>query len=124
MLKYPHLFEPIRLEKTLFRNRMFASPVSGRALGTQNRPNADCIAFYEQKAMGGIASVCIGETSFYEAGTVIFSIRRLPLWEEADALRPCAPEFYIIGDCGVPKNIMQATAMADAAARNIGRLRR
>lgn len=61
MLKYPHLFEPIRLGKTVFRNRMFASPISERALDSQNRPNAECIAFYEQKAMGGAASVCIGD---------------------------------------------------------------
>jgi len=61
MLKYPHLFEPIRLGSTVFRNRMFASPISGRALDSLNRPNGDHIAFYEQKAMGGAASVCIGD---------------------------------------------------------------
>lgn len=61
MLKYPHLFEPIRLGKTWFRNRMFASPISERAVDSQYRPNADGIAFYEQKAMGGAASVCIGD---------------------------------------------------------------
>ncbi len=61
MLKYPHLFEPIRLGKTMFRNRMFASPISERALDSLNRPNDACIAFYEQKAMGGAASVCIGD---------------------------------------------------------------
>ena len=61
MLKYPHLFEPIRLGKTLFRNRIFASPISERALDSKNRPNADCIAFYEQKAMGGVASICVGD---------------------------------------------------------------
>ena len=61
MLKYPHLFEPIRLGKTMFRNRMFASPISERAVDSQYRPNAEGIAFYEQKAMGGAASVCIGD---------------------------------------------------------------
>ncbi|SHI09953.1 2,4-dienoyl-CoA reductase [Sporobacter termitidis DSM 10068] len=61
MLRYPHLFEPIRLGKTTFRNRMFASPISERALDSRNRPNNDCIAFYEQKAMGGAASVCVGD---------------------------------------------------------------
>ncbi len=61
MLKYPHLFEPIRLGKTLFRNRLFASPISERALDTENRPNAECVAFYEQKAMGGVASICVGD---------------------------------------------------------------
>ena len=61
MLKYPHLFEPIRLGKTLFKNRIFASPISERALDSKNRPTADCIAFYEQKAMGGAASICVGD---------------------------------------------------------------
>ncbi len=61
MLKYPHLFEPIRLGKTVFRNRMFASPISERAVDSLYRPNAEGIAFYEQKAMGGAASVCIGD---------------------------------------------------------------
>ncbi len=61
MLKYPNLFEPIRLGKTLFKNRIFASPISERALDSKNRPNAECIAFYEQKAMGGVASVCVGD---------------------------------------------------------------
>jgi 2,4-dienoyl-CoA reductase-like NADH-dependent reductase (Old Yellow Enzyme family)/thioredoxin reductase len=61
MPSYPHLFEPIRLGKTMFRNRMFASPISGRSLDSKNRPNAECVAFYEQKAIGGAASVCIGD---------------------------------------------------------------
>ncbi len=61
MLKYPHLFEPIRLGKTLFRNRMFASPISERALDSLNRPTDACVAFYEQKAIGGAASVCVGD---------------------------------------------------------------
>ncbi len=61
MLKYPHLFEPIRLGHTQFRNRIFASPISERALDSKNRPDPDCIAFYEQKAMGGVASVCVGD---------------------------------------------------------------
>jgi 2,4-dienoyl-CoA reductase-like NADH-dependent reductase (Old Yellow Enzyme family)/thioredoxin reductase len=61
MLKYPHLFEPIRLGKTVFRNRMFASPISERAVDSLYRPDAEGIAFYEQKAMGGAASVCIGD---------------------------------------------------------------
>jgi 2,4-dienoyl-CoA reductase-like NADH-dependent reductase (Old Yellow Enzyme family) len=55
------LFEPIRLGKTVFRNRVFASPISERGVDSLYRPNAEGIAFYEQKAMGGAASVCIGD---------------------------------------------------------------
>lgn len=57
--KYPHLFTPITLGNTLFRNRIFASPT-----GYQNN-NGDgylgdgsgAAAYYERKAMGGAASV-------------------------------------------------------------------
>lgn len=49
------------LGRTMFRNRIFASPMSGRSLDSKNRPNNDCIAFYERKAIGGAASVCIGD---------------------------------------------------------------
>ena len=58
---YPHLFSPIRLGKQWFRNRIFASPISGRSLDSLNRPTAECVAFYEEKARGGAASVCLGE---------------------------------------------------------------
>lgn len=58
---YPHLFAPIRLGKQWFRNRIFASPISGRSLDSQNRPTAECVAFYEEKARGGAASICVGD---------------------------------------------------------------
>ncbi len=54
--EYPHLFSPIVLAGTLFRNRLFASPTGG-----QNHPNHENIAYFERKAMGGAASVCIGD---------------------------------------------------------------
>ena len=58
---YPHLFSPIRLGRQWFRNRIFASPISGRSLDSLNRPTAECVACYEEKARGGAASVCLGE---------------------------------------------------------------
>ncbi len=61
IIRYPHLFEPIRLGRTLFRNRIFASPISGRSMDAFNRLNNDGIAFYERKAIGGVASVCVGD---------------------------------------------------------------
>ena len=58
---YPHLFSPIKLGGQWFKNRLFASPISGRNLDSRNRPDAGCVAFYEEKARGGVASVCVGE---------------------------------------------------------------
>jgi len=59
--RYPHLFEPITLGKTTFRNRLFASPVSGRNVDSRFRPDDNYTAFYERKAIGGAASVCLGD---------------------------------------------------------------
>ncbi len=59
--KFRHLFEPITLGKQVFRNRLFASPVSGRNIDAINRPDDNYIAFYTRKAMGGAASVCLGD---------------------------------------------------------------
>jgi 2,4-dienoyl-CoA reductase-like NADH-dependent reductase (Old Yellow Enzyme family)/thioredoxin reductase len=55
------------------------------------------------------------------ADTVIYAVGQKPLSEEAAALSLAAPDFYPIGDCISPKNIMNATGMAFSVARNIGR---
>ena len=60
-------------------------------------------------------------TKLYEADTIIYSVGQRPLWEECDALRDCAPEFYQLGDCVMPKNIWQATSTGHYVARDLGR---
>ncbi len=60
-LKYPNLFKPIELAGNVFRNRIFVSPQGFYNLAKDNLPNADMAAFYERKALGGAASVCIGD---------------------------------------------------------------
>ena len=55
--KYPHLFEPIRLGNTLFRNRIFASPTGYQNMTGDNILPPGAAAYYERKAMGGAASV-------------------------------------------------------------------
>ncbi len=67
----------------------------------------------------GVVGLRGGAEERFPADTVVCAMGQTPLREEADALRFCAPEFYTLGDCVSPKNIMQATAMADAIARNI-----
>jgi pyruvate/2-oxoglutarate dehydrogenase complex dihydrolipoamide dehydrogenase (E3) component len=56
----------------------------------------------------------------FEADTVIYAVGQRPLSDEAYALRACAPEFHVIGDCQVPKNIMSATSAAFTISRDIG----
>ena len=60
-MKYPNLFRPIRLGNTLFRNRIFASPQGFYNIGPDCLPNPEAAAYYERKAIGGAASVCIGD---------------------------------------------------------------
>ena len=59
--KYPNLFSPVKLAGTLFRNRIFASPTGLQYADPKNRPSPAGIAYYERKAIGGAASVCIGD---------------------------------------------------------------
>ncbi|NLA86633.1 MAG: FAD-dependent oxidoreductase [Clostridiales bacterium] len=60
-LKYPHLFQPITLGKTVFRNRIFASPTGFQNGDHLNLPSKELIAYYELKALGGAASVTMGD---------------------------------------------------------------
>jgi 2,4-dienoyl-CoA reductase-like NADH-dependent reductase (Old Yellow Enzyme family)/thioredoxin reductase len=60
-LKYPHLYEPIRLGNTLFRSRIFAAPTGCLDLSHGGIPTPSAIAYYERKAIGGAAAVTIGD---------------------------------------------------------------
>ena len=60
-LKFPHLFEPITLGKTVFRNRIFSAPTGFQNGDHMNLPNKELIAYYELKALGGAASVTMGD---------------------------------------------------------------
>lgn len=55
--KYEHLFTPIVLGNTLFRNRIFASPTGYQNVNGDGYLNDGATAYYERKAMGGAASV-------------------------------------------------------------------
>ena len=59
--KYPNLFSSVTVGNTLFRNRIFASPTGLQYTTSKNRPTPEGIAYYERKAIGGAASVCIGD---------------------------------------------------------------
>lgn len=61
MLKFKNLFTPIVLGKTQFRNRIFAAPLGLEYYPAANlHPGDDFIAFFERKAQGGAATVCVG----------------------------------------------------------------
>ena len=59
--KYPHLFEPLIIGNTVFRNRIFASPQGSSFVDCAEFPTPEIAAYYERKAMGGSATICMGE---------------------------------------------------------------
>jgi 2,4-dienoyl-CoA reductase-like NADH-dependent reductase (Old Yellow Enzyme family)/thioredoxin reductase len=61
MIKYANLFSPIKIGDTVFRNRIFGSPTGHMDFNADCSPTDDCIAYYERKALGGAATVCVGE---------------------------------------------------------------
>lgn len=60
-MKYPHLMAPLRIRGTCFRNRLFSAPQGNYNTCADRHPTAESIAFYERKAEGGFASVCVGD---------------------------------------------------------------
>ncbi len=57
--KYPNLFTPVSVGGTLFRNRIFAAPTGVSYLDSDGFLMPEVGAYYERKAIGGAASVCI-----------------------------------------------------------------
>jgi len=57
--KYPHLFSPITAGGALFRNRIFAAPTGVSYVDSEGLLMPEVGAYYERKAIGGAASVCI-----------------------------------------------------------------
>jgi 2,4-dienoyl-CoA reductase-like NADH-dependent reductase (Old Yellow Enzyme family) len=64
----------------------------------------------------------VGSRKLFRADTIIYATGYHALWDEAESLRFCAPEFHQIGDCLIPLNIYHATSTAYTIARDIGRL--
>ena len=59
--KYPHLFQPITLAGTLFRNRIFAAPTGYRLENPHSSLTPEAEYYYSRKAMGGAAAVATCE---------------------------------------------------------------
>lgn len=63
-----------------------------------------------------------GDT-FYKADTVIYAVGQRPLADETEKFRFCAPEFYIVGDCGTPATIYRLPARPTTQQRHWTHLR-
>ena len=50
---YPHLFEPLTIKRTTFKNRLFVAPHMMSHMDFNGRPDESMIDFYAEKARGG-----------------------------------------------------------------------
>ncbi len=80
----------------------------------------DIPVYYNTKAEaveeGYVRCVSGGEVVSLEADSVVHAVGRRALQKDAMELSLAAPEFYVVGDCVVPNNIMEATGSARAVA--------
>lgn len=60
-MKYPHLFQPIQIGDTLFRNRIFSAPTGHPDITREGSFSEDAAVYYERKAQGGAAAITLGE---------------------------------------------------------------
>lgn len=60
-LKYPHLFEPLKLGNITLRNRIIGAPTGFLHMDAEHLPTQAAAAYYEEKARGGAAVVTVGE---------------------------------------------------------------
>ncbi len=84
--KFPHLFEPILIGKRLYKNRIFYAPT-----GYKEQPVDEAACYYERKAMGGAASVCVGDAAAAPDGVArasqlkLYTTQTIPALEQISA---------------------------------------
>ena len=66
-LKYPHLFSPLKVGNLTFRNRIMSAPASLMHIGRDGHYTEGDVAFFEEKARGGVAVVTHGVMEIDEA---------------------------------------------------------
>ena len=60
-MNYPNLFKPVKIGRTLYRNRIFSSPTGHPDVTLDGEFTEDAIAYFGRKAQGGAAAVTLGE---------------------------------------------------------------
>lgn len=80
-MKYNHIFEPIKINKTEFKNRLVVSAMVTSYCNEDGTPTEQYIAYHEEKAKGGWGIIC---TEDYTIAPNVGGFRRLPgLWDDS-----------------------------------------
>ena len=86
---YPNLASPITINGVTFKNRIFGAPMSNPELDPDCHMRKEDVAFHENRARGGLASVAIGLGSVDAVGrthtkeVTLYDVKSLPSLKEA-----------------------------------------
>lgn len=72
---FPNLFSPLKVKKTVYRNRIFGSSTGSKELTDLNHVNLKNIDYLKRRAQGGAAMVCLGDVVVDETGCVDWSYK-------------------------------------------------
>lgn len=86
---YPNLASPITINGVTFKNRIFGAPMSNPELDPDCHMRKEDVAFHENRARGGLASVAIGLGIGDAVGrthtkeVTLYDVKSLPSLKEA-----------------------------------------
>lgn len=72
---FPHLFAPLKVKNTTFRNRIFGAPTGSKELTDHDHLTIKNIDYLRRRAQGGAAMVCLGDVVVDETGYVDWSYK-------------------------------------------------
>ena len=85
---FPHLFSPLKVKKTVFKNRIFAGPTGLRELTDHWHLVTKNIDYLKRRAQGGAASVCLGDVQVDVTGDISWN-PKVRAWDKENE-----PGFY------------------------------
>lgn len=85
---FPNLFSPLKVKKTVFKNRIFAGPTGLKELTDHWHLVTKNIDYLKRKAQGGAASVCLGDVQVDVTGDISWN-PKVRAWDKENE-----PGFY------------------------------
>lgn len=85
---FPHLFSPLKVKKTVFKNRIFAGPTGLKELTDHWHLVTKNIDYLKRRAQGGAASVCLRDVQVDVTGDISWN-PKVRAWDKENE-----PGFY------------------------------
>lgn len=85
---FPHLFSPLKVKKTVLKNRIFAGPTGLKELTDHWHLVTKNIDYLKRRAQGGAASVCLGDVQVDVTGDISWN-PKVRAWDKENE-----PGFY------------------------------